>query len=100
ARRAAFDDVRRVLTIRRAHAMAAVALDVVVHAEARGDAAVLRRGVAAAVDGIILVVARADVEGEVVVEIPLVVDEERIRTEVALVGADEDRRPADERATA
>src|SRR5207302_1002011 len=81
----AFDDVRCVLAVREADAMTAVALDVVVRAEARRETAVVRSDVAGAVNGIVLVVAEADIERPVVVEVPLVVDKPRVRAEIALV---------------
>jgi len=91
-------DVRNVLRVIRREAIAAVALEVVDHAEAGADIRVIRHLVVRLIESIVLVVASADVKAPMIGEVPLVIDEGGFRLRITGAAQLADRRPQDEAA--
>src|SRR5438067_13596473 len=72
------------------------AANIGLRSESRRDAAIVRADVAVGVGGVIRIESRAGVEAPVRVQVPAIVDEERIGAEMIRSRAAEDRTPADE----
>src|SRR5207253_7230915 len=75
----AFHDSRSVLIVRSGDPLTTVAENVVNGRQTRADRRILRRDIAVGIDRIGLVITQAGVEAPVLTEIPLVVDERRLR---------------------
>ncbi len=84
-------DRRHVAAVGAVHQPAALAVGIPVHAEARAEGVVLGDRGAGGVLAVVLVVAHAEVEAQVVGQAPAVVDEQRIRLEAGTQAGREDR---------
>src|SRR5664280_738967 len=84
-------DLADVAGVAARHAELPVSLDVVRDGEPGAELAVVRDEVAARVEGVVLVPADAEVEGEAVVDLPVVVHENRLRLEFAPLAQHGDR---------